>query len=155
MKAWRGLVLVAAIGLLAGLGGAYLGLRLFSAPPVDNGVHAAIHRNLDLTSEQDRELHAIESRFASRNAELEEEMRAANRELAVAIDEDKAYTARVQAAVDHFHHAMGALQKATVEHIFEMRAVLTPEQQVAFDTTIKEALIASSDGQQAANGAPQ
>ena len=46
----------------------------------------------------------------------------------------------VRAAVDHFHDAMGALQKATIAHVFEMRAVLTPEQARVFDKEIAGAL---------------
>jgi hypothetical protein len=49
-------------------------------------------------------------------------------ELARAIKEDKAYTPRVAAAVEHVHHCMGDLQKTSIEHVFAMRAVLSPEQ---------------------------
>ena len=35
---------------------------------------------------------------------------------------------------------MGALQKATVAHVFDMRAVLTPEQAKAFDAEVIAAL---------------
>ena len=36
--------------------------------------------------------------------------------------------------------AMGALQKATVAHVFDMRAVLTPQQARAFDAEVIAAL---------------
>ena len=49
---------------------------------------------------------------------------------------------QVTAAVDHFHSAMGELQKATIEHVFAMRAVLTPEQAARFDRTVVDALTA-------------
>ena len=48
--------------------------------------------------------------------------------------------ARVQAAVDHFHAAMGDLQKATITHVFEMRSVLSPAQAEVFDAAVVEAL---------------
>ena len=44
------------------------------------------------------------------------------------------------AAVDATHHAMGELQKATLEHVFEMRAILRPEQQARFDAAVDETL---------------
>mgnify|MGYP003677692789 CR=1 FL=1 len=46
----------------------------------------------------------------------------------------------VRAAVDHFHTAMGELQKATIAHVFEMRSTLTPAQARIFDSRIVDAL---------------
>ena len=37
-------------------------------------------------------------------------------------------------------HNMGALQKETIAHVFEMRSVLTPAQAEVFDDRIVEAL---------------
>ena len=71
---------------------------------------------------------------------LEAEVRAANRELAAAIASSGGDTPEVQAAVDHFHVAMGDLQKATIAHVFEMRAVLNPEQARVFDAAVVSAL---------------
>ena len=71
-------------------------------------------------------------------------MRAANAELAAAIREEHVYGPRVTAAVERFHHAMGALQTETLRHVFAMRAVLTPEQQARFDDVVAQALIAES-----------
>ena len=65
---------------------------------------------------------------------------AANRELAAAIAASDGDTPQVQAAVDHFHAAMGDLQKATITHVFEMRSVLTPAQAEVFDAAVVEAL---------------
>jgi hypothetical protein len=35
---------------------------------------------------------------------------------------------------------MGALQKATLEHVFAMRAILRPDQQARFDEVVSESL---------------
>ena len=35
---------------------------------------------------------------------------------------------RVSTAVERIHDAQGELQEATIEHVFEMKGVLTPEQ---------------------------
>ncbi|MAO49306.1 MAG: nickel-cobalt-cadmium resistance protein nccX [Pusillimonas sp.] len=67
-------------------------------------------------------------------------MQAANARLAAAIDADKAYTEEVQAAIEDFHGAMGALQRETIVFVLEMREVLTPEQQVRFDATVTATL---------------
>jgi len=73
-------------------------------------------------------LEPLESIFGERQRQLAEALREANRQLARAIAEDKGYTPRVNAAVEHVHHCMGDLQKASIKHVFAMRAVLSPEQ---------------------------
>ncbi len=46
----------------------------------------------------------------------------------------------MQAAIEHFHHAMGELQKDTIHHTLAMRTVLTPAQAARFDRRIGQAL---------------
>jgi nickel and cobalt resistance protein CnrR len=90
--------------------------------------HEWLHHELKLTDAQLKQLEPIEEKFGSRQRELAEALREANRQLARAIAEDKSYTPRVTAAVEHVHHCMGDLQKASIEHVFAMRAELSPEQ---------------------------
>ena len=52
----------------------------------------------------------------------------ANRELAEKILKDKSYSPSVEKSVAEIHNAMGQLQEATLEHIFELRDVLDPAQ---------------------------
>ena len=90
--------------------------------------HEWLHHELNLTDAQLNALEPVEAKFGDRQKRLAEALREANRQLAQAIAEDKAYTPRVTAAVEHVHHCMGDLQKASIEHVFAMRAMLTPEQ---------------------------
>lgn len=90
--------------------------------------HKWLHRELQLTEEQHRALDPVEAKFAEKERQLAEKLRTANRELARVMREDRAYTPRVAAQVEMVHHCMGDLQKASIDHVFEMRAVLTPEQ---------------------------
>ena len=148
-RRWLGYIALAGISLSAGFGGAWLHGQTMPAasatvPTEATSLHDRLHAMTQLSDDQDRQLDAIEVTFKAQKAELEAQMRLANRELADAMSEDQAYTPKVQAAIDHFHHAMGALQKASVEHVFAMRAVLTPAQQIAFDADVRGALIASS-----------
>ena len=145
-----------AIGLFAlaaGFGGAWLHGQTMSAALPAQSLHERMHQTLKLNANQNEKLHLLEADFKVEKDRLEGEMAAANRELADAIGADKAFTPKVQAAIDHFHHAMGALQKVSVEHVFDMRAILTPEQQVEFDRQVRDALLASGganpDGQKA------
>jgi Spy/CpxP family protein refolding chaperone len=94
----------------------------------DIASHEWLHRELKLTEAQSQALAPIEQGFGDKQHRMAEALRDANRQLARAMAEDKAYTPRVAAAVEEVHHCMGDLQKVSIEHVFAMRAVLTPEQ---------------------------
>ncbi len=140
---WRGMIVTAIVAFTAGLSGVWIGMTgmhaLHNARP---GLHDVVHQRLNLTGEQTARIEALESDFSTRRRTLEIEMRAANAELAAAIQEEHGYGPRVTAAIEHFHHAMGELQSETIRHVFAMRQVLTPQQQAIFDATIVDALTA-------------
>ena len=134
--------MVALIAFAAALGGVYAGQTIFASrqQQSETELHALLHRELDLNAGQLEAIHAIEGRFAMRRKALELEMRAANARLAEAIEAEHGYGPEVTAAIDRTHHVMGELQKETLEHLFAMRAVLTPEQATKFDKTVAKAL---------------
>lgn len=144
MRASRGALLTVLAALVAGFLGALAGASFADRPVKDTSLHALVHTELDLSAEQERRMEALEAQFAAERRRLEAEMRAANAELAAAIEAERGYGPRVTAAVDHFHTAMGALQKTTIEHVFAMRAVLTPAQAVRFDRTVVASLTADA-----------
>lgn len=138
---WRNLLITAALAILAAGGGAWLSAyHVIARQAAGPSLHDMVHRDLDLTPEQSRRLDAIEDRYAVGREALEADVRAANRELAAAIREGHKDSPKVEAAIDHLHMAMGALQKATIAHVFDMRAVLTPEQARTFDAEVIAAL---------------
>jgi Spy/CpxP family protein refolding chaperone len=134
-------VVAAAVGAASAWGAMTIQAR--QDRPAD--LHQIVHDRLELTPEQDRRLDEIEASFAERRAPLEAEVREANAELSAAIAASRGDTPEVQAAVDHFHTAMGDLQMATIRHVFEMRAVLTPQQAQVFDRAVAETLRADAD----------
>ena len=136
----RGLALTLVLAALAGAGGAWIGAR-YAAPASDPpSLHAFVHEELDLTADQERRLELLEQDFSVRRRAREAELRAANAQLAAAIQARHQYSPEVQAAVERFHHAMGELQKETILHVLAMRTVLTPGQAAKFDRRIAEAL---------------
>lgn len=145
MNGWRALAATVLLVLAAAFLGAWAGATYVS-PDRSTGVslHQLVHEHIDLTSEQDAKLDAIEADFAVERKRLELEIKTANAELAAAIRVEKRNGPQVAAAIDHFHHTMGRLQKATIEHVFAMRSVLTPEQAAEFDQTVAEALTAEA-----------
>lgn len=90
--------------------------------------HDWLHKELRVTPAQHKALEPIEAHYAERERAFREKMRQANQELAAAIAKSKGYSPEVAAAVEKVHQHMGELQKASLEHLFEMRTVLTPEQ---------------------------
>lgn len=129
-------ILAAGAGAVGGA--AYVRARLGDAA----SLHETLHRRLHLTADQDRRIEGLERDHAARRKALEAEMRAANAELAAAYQQSHAFTPRMQAAIDHFHHAMDALQTETMQHVIAMRAVLTPAQAAQFDDTVVKSLTA-------------
>ncbi len=144
---WRTALVTALIACAAGALSVYASLAFFA----DGGerghisLDAMVHRELGLSSDQDRQIEEIEARFHARRESLESEMRTATRDIAAAVSEDKAKTPRVERAVDRFHNAMGELQHETITHIFEMRAILTPSQQSRFDEIVRTELLRSAE----------
>lgn len=120
------LVTVAVVAVLAcWLTSRYLSGR---APSGHVEAHQWVHARLGLTAEQETQLGQIEKRFDEQKRHYGEMLRIANMELAQAIREDRAHSPRVTDAVAKIHQAQGELQNATLQHIFEMKPVLRPEQ---------------------------
>ncbi len=137
---WKSIVITAILAGLASGAATWASATWIMRERQPPSLHSIVHEKLDLSAEQDRRLDVIEARFAARRPALEAEVRAANRELAAAIAASNGDTPQVRAAVDHFHTAMGDLQKATITHVFEMRSVLTPAQAEVFDEAVVDAL---------------
>ncbi|MBN8607628.1 MAG: periplasmic heavy metal sensor [Caulobacterales bacterium] len=145
MKTWRVLTLAALAGFGAGLGGVFVGAALTRSETHRDTLDAAVHRELDLTPEQDRRLEEIEASYATRKAALDAELRAAARDIAAAVAEDHAQSDRLTGAIDRFHSAMSQTQHEAIAHVFEMRAVLDSDQQSRFDVIVREELLRGVD----------
>ena len=140
MKGLRGLLLtLVLVALAAGLG-AWGGARYVLRAEQEPSLHAFLHDKLNLSSDHQATLDVLESQFAVRRSAREAELRLANAELAAAIEAKHENSPEVQSAIEHFHDVMGELQKETIVHILDMRAILTPNQAAIFDKRVSEAL---------------
>lgn len=134
-------VLVILFAFVAAIAGVFIGHRIFQPEPaIENRFHTLIHHELDLDADQSARIALLEKSYAAEQARYEQEMRADNRSLAAAIQSEKGYGPQVAEAVDRSHHAMGMLQKETLQHLFAMRAVLRPDQARRFDRAMVDAL---------------
>lgn len=128
MKPWfRNLLFLFSVAAIAA-GAAALTEYLLrrTQPPED--AHAWVHRQLEITPEQDGKIAEMEKGYALRRAALMRRLHEANDELARAILADRAASPNVAAAVRRIHAAQAELQQITLDHVFEMRAALTPAQ---------------------------
>lgn len=142
MRTFGRYVAVAVVAVVAALAALWAARELpLRHATDDGGLHAIMHERIDLDPRQETRIDALEAGFADRRRALEAELDAANRDLAAAIGKEHAYGREVDRAVDRSHVAMGALQKATLEHVFAMRAELRPDQAQVFDRAVAEALI--------------
>lgn len=131
-----------ALALLAGIGGAMIGLRIQHAAPVETSLHDRLHGELGLRDDQERSFEAEEAAFARRKRAFTQAIGVENARLAAAIQATGRDGPEVQRAIDRVHAVLGEHQKETVAHIFRMRAVLTPAQTARFDAIVTEALTA-------------
>lgn len=142
---YRRILLIAIVAFAAAIAGVFLGRVVTDKPKAnETELHAVLHKELKLTSQQHAKIDAIEARFAVRRKALEFDMRAANARLAGAIEDEHGYGPKVTEAIDHSHMVMGDLQKETLEHLFAMRAVLNAEQAKMFDGVVVKALTADA-----------
>jgi Spy/CpxP family protein refolding chaperone len=136
----RGLVLTLILTVLAAAGGVWIGANYIYGPRRQPSLHEFVHKELELSPAQLEKLDALELDFVGKRRAREAQLRAANAELARAIQLRHEYSPEVTAAVERFHDVMGALQSETIFHVLAMRAVLTPEQATQFDKRVGEAL---------------
>lgn len=129
------IVAALAFGVCWFVGNYFMGHRQVAHDP-----HQWLHEQLHITAEQDVKLAPIEKKFSNQKKALEEAIIDANHELAAAISKDGNYSPRVKQAVEKIHMAQGELQKATLEHLFEMHGVLTPEQRKKLNSLTTDAL---------------
>ena len=132
-------ILVAVLSAAVALAASHF-VRGFVPARHGSELHQLMHDRLDLTAEQQAKIDQLEKDFSNRRKALDAQLRASNIALAQAIEAERKIGPKVGAAVDASHMAMGELQKATLAHVFAMRAVLKPSQQAIFDREIARAL---------------
>jgi len=141
MSPVRSLLLTVALSVVAAGAGAWGGARYVADHMrKTEPLHQVVHEKLHLSPDQDRRIEGLERDYAARRHALEGGRRAASGDLAQAMQQEHAYTPRVQQAIDRFHMAMAELQKQSILHVLAMRTVLTPDQATSFDKTVAKVL---------------
>ena len=135
----RSILLTLAVVAVSGAGGAWIGVTLLQPARQDHQTfHDRLFAELHLSKEQEAMMHALEERHAAEIALYQDRVAAANRILASIVEQEGSYDEPVDDAIVNVHSAMLDLQKATIRHLYEMREILTPEQQLIFDRHVEE-----------------
>lgn len=130
----RPLLLTLALVAGFGIGGAWIGARILQPTKQDHqDFHDRLFAELHLSDEQRAAMDALEARHAAEIALYQDRLANANRILSEIVEHTDSYNDAVDDAIVNVHAAMLDLQKATIRHLFEMREILNPEQQVIFD----------------------
>lgn len=138
--------LTALVAFCAALAAILVAQRMTAGEQHASGeLHALMHGELGLDPAQSAKVEALEKDFAGKRKLLDGRLRAANAQLAAAMGSEHQYGPKVAQAVDVSHMAMGDLQKATLAHVFAMRAVLRPDQAKRFDEEVASALTRGSE----------
>lgn len=146
---WRNLLITVVVALLAGGIGGWLGAQNMlesdaQTLPLRQTVQDIVRKDLKLTSDQTKEIQAIEGKYYDRRTQLRQDVAAANSELADALMADMAFGREAQQASTHVERGLGELQRATIMYVLEVRDVLSPEQQMIYDRKVREVLTASA-----------
>ena len=104
------IALAVLLAALAGCLGALAADR-WANHDADTGLHAFVHDELTLTNEQKQRLETLEARFAVERARLEASARAANAQLAQAMEAEHEYGPRVGRPSTRFMHAWAISKK--------------------------------------------
>lgn len=131
--------------LISGFAGLYLGQNYlhfdgWKSEANSDHWHLISHEKLKITPQQEKDLSAIENRFYEQRKAIEKQINSANQELAKAITDDKFFSKKVQEATNKIHQSMGELQNLTIQHLFEMRPILTEEQYKKLEQMVTDAL---------------
>ncbi len=130
MKSWSKLAIFIALAAFACGAACYFATKLAHRhsrmDPAE--YHDWVHKQVRLTEEQDAMLHEMEGKFATKRDRLTNSIRESNRELAEALRKDKADSPRVREVINKIHQAQGELQSVVIQHVFEMKPLLSPEQ---------------------------
>lgn len=90
--------------------------------------HHWMHDHLELTPRQQQALEPVEHRFENTRLEIEARINTAGQDLAAAVRAGDGHSPAIDDALQRLHTAQSELQKATLDHFFEMKESLDPEQ---------------------------
>lgn len=102
--------------------------------------HQWLQQELSLNEEETAGINAFETKYREERAQLQKEFQARIDTLARLIRQGDSYSNEVNHAIHQLHDVHGRLQKLSIEHYYEMLAVLPPDKQEKLRDLAVEAL---------------
>lgn len=124
----------------AGAVGAWIGqgsISLQHQGEYSDDTYALLHGELNITDAQESQIAEIEKEFTRLRTLYEDQMRAANLELAQAIKDGGYRSPNIEPIVHRIHESMGSLQTLSLKHLADIESVLEDEQ----NTRLREMVI--------------
>ncbi|ENZ82884.1 MULTISPECIES: periplasmic heavy metal sensor [Caulobacter] len=135
-----GAAIAGAVGAVVVSGAHWL---LQSAHPKPMDLHQELHELVPLSPQEQARLQQREDAYQARRRAIEQRVKAANGRLARAIALQPGWTPEVEAASKEVESAAAELERATLQHVVEMREGLDAQHRPAYDAALVKAL---SDG---------
>ncbi len=92
------------------------------------GIHALLHDELHISTQQEKDIEEVEKEYNRLKSLYQAQMKAANMELAQAIQMGGYEAPEIEAIVHKIHGAMGSLQALSLKHLADMQKILTEDQ---------------------------
>lgn len=105
------------------------------------GFDQFLHKELNLTQEQNKQIQDIEEKYRKQRADLERQIGLRNAELAAVIQQEDTYSPLVQEKIKAVHQTLDSLQRITIEHIYAMYPHLTEAQKKKLQKLVANALV--------------
>ena len=106
--------------------------------------HDYLHQQISIDNKQTQELLPLEKQYVQQRLALEQDIQQANIQLAQAIQQHTSYDLAIQQAITIIHQLQGRLQQLTIQHVYDVRALLNPEQAKTLDQFVATAITSGS-----------
>ena len=106
--------------------------------------HDYLHQQLSTDGKQAQKLAPLEKQYIQQRRALEQDIQQANIQLVQAMQQHTSYDLAIQQAITMIHELQGRLQQLTIQHVYDVRALLTPEQAKALDQFVATAITSGS-----------
>jgi len=107
----------------------------------EQAFHEWMHEHLRLTNEQAQLLEPFELKFENERRRLRREIQSIGRELAQAVSVGSSMTPESEALLLRLNEAQSQLQRATLQHFFEMKEHLGADQQAKLSKWTHDSLL--------------
>ncbi len=139
---WRNVLLMVVLAFAAAYAGARLGAEAPRQPAraLRDSIYETVHHQLQLTAAQQAAIGRIDERYEHMRNARRADIGSANADLAMALANEMALGTAAQRALAHIQGSLGDMQRDSVLYVLDVRAVLTPAQQVVLDRKVFDTL---------------